>query len=203
MPRDVSRTFEFNCTAFLQLTLTSQTPFENLSIYYVTISVTFSINLFLFQMEMENQQLKMTNLKQSEQILLLQDKLQSNPTFFLYHSPPVSPFFIYTEFSICNLFTTAVLERPISACSPKPLVVDAQLASTSPLHIPSYFGTSPTHDECGRMTGSCKPGSNTIRGTSLYPQHSILHDTWSCVVMFFLSFSLVMIDLLIWLVPWE
>ncbi|KAK2843330.1 hypothetical protein Q7C36_011545 [Tachysurus vachellii] len=107
--------------------------------------VTFKLR----EMEMENQQLKMTNLKQSEQILLLQDKLQT------------------------------VLERPISPCSPKPLVVDAQLASTSPLHNPSYFGTSPTHDECGRITGSCKPGSNTIRGTSLYPQHSLLHDTWN------------------------
>lgn len=31
-------------------------------------------------MEMENQQLRMTNLKQAEQILLLQDKLQSKHT---------------------------------------------------------------------------------------------------------------------------
>ncbi|XP_017332438.2 pleckstrin homology domain-containing family H member 1 isoform X1 [Ictalurus punctatus] len=91
--------------------------------------VTFKLR----EMEMENQQLKMTNLKQAEQILLLQDKLQT------------------------------VLERPTSPCSPKPLVVDVQLVSSSPLHTPSYFGVSPTQDERLRLIGSCKPGSNTVR----------------------------------------
>lgn len=35
-------------------------------------------------METENQQLKKANLKQAEQILILQDKLQSKYSFFLY-----------------------------------------------------------------------------------------------------------------------
>lgn len=65
-----------------------------------------------------------------------------------------------------NLFTTAVLERPASPCSPKPWVVDAQLGYSSPLHITSHFGTSPTQDESLRLTGSCRPGSNTVRGMS-------------------------------------
>lgn len=39
--------------------------------------------LSLLQMEQENQQLKMANLKQTEQILLLQDKLQGEGTHFL------------------------------------------------------------------------------------------------------------------------
>ncbi|XP_053366597.1 pleckstrin homology domain-containing family H member 1 [Clarias gariepinus] len=91
--------------------------------------VTFKLR----EMEIENQQLKMTNLKQSEQILLLQDKLQT------------------------------VLERPISPCSPKPLVVDAQLLSSTPMLSPSYFGPSFTQDESLRPTGVCRPGSNAIR----------------------------------------
>ncbi|TSN67090.1 Pleckstrin homology domain-containing family H member 1 [Bagarius yarrelli] len=61
--------------------------------------VTFKLR----EMEMENQQLKMTNLKQAEQILLLQDKLQT------------------------------LLEGPKSPCSLKPLVVDdQQLSSCKP-----------------------------------------------------------------------
>ncbi|XP_060790145.1 pleckstrin homology domain-containing family H member 1 [Neoarius graeffei] len=80
--------------------------------------VTFKLR----EMEMENQQLKMTNLKQSEQILLLQDKLQT------------------------------VLERPTSPCSPVPLIVDSQLVSSSSLHTPCYFGASPVQDETLRMS---------------------------------------------------
>lgn len=40
------------------------------------VSETFLFALTLLQMEQENQQLKMANLKQTEQIMLLQDKLQ-------------------------------------------------------------------------------------------------------------------------------
>lgn len=36
----------------------------------------FTFAFTLLQMEQENQQLKMANLKQTEQIMLLQDKLQ-------------------------------------------------------------------------------------------------------------------------------
>ncbi|XP_046711084.1 pleckstrin homology domain-containing family H member 1 isoform X1 [Silurus meridionalis] len=62
--------------------------------------VTFKLR----EMEMENQQLKLNNLKQAEQILLLQDKLQT------------------------------VLERPTSPCSPKPQVVDTLQSSSPLRH---------------------------------------------------------------------
>lgn len=57
---------------------------EELFIIVTMLPFDFHVNIFPFQMEMENQQLKMTNLKQGEQILLLQDKLQSNPTCFFF-----------------------------------------------------------------------------------------------------------------------
>jgi hypothetical protein len=47
-------------------------------------------------MEIENQQLKMSNLKQAEQIMMLEDKLQGDPdppstTGTLVHLPSTSP----------------------------------------------------------------------------------------------------------------
>lgn len=64
-----------------------------------------SYNILPFQMEIENQQLKMTNLKQSEQILLLQDKLQSKPTFF-FHS--LFSYFFSCLFSLTSELPTSL-----------------------------------------------------------------------------------------------
>ncbi|XP_068195586.1 pleckstrin homology domain-containing family H member 1 [Antennarius striatus] len=82
--------------------------------------VTFKLR----EMEAENQQLKMSNLKQTEQILLLQDKLQ------------------------------ALLEKPASLGSPATSpVMDAHLVPSSPLFPPSCPGTPPAQDDGWRQTG--------------------------------------------------
>uniref|UniRef100_A0A8C2BAV4 Pleckstrin homology domain containing, family H (with MyTH4 domain) member 1 n=1 Tax=Cyprinus carpio TaxID=7962 RepID=A0A8C2BAV4_CYPCA len=92
--------------------------------------VTFKLR----EMETENQQLYKANLKQAEQILTLQDKLQSKPTAvsFLY--------------SLRLPFVFAY--RPMSPA------VDAHLVPSSPLHPPSCPGTPPAQEEGWRMTGS-------------------------------------------------
>ncbi|XP_066530729.1 pleckstrin homology domain-containing family H member 1 [Hoplias malabaricus] len=85
--------------------------------------VTFKLR----EMETENQHLKTSNLKQAEQIVLLQDKLQ------------------------------ALLERPISPISPRSPGLDAHLVPSSPLHPPSCPGTPPIQEEGWRATGSRVP----------------------------------------------
>ncbi|XP_026196129.1 pleckstrin homology domain-containing family H member 1 [Anabas testudineus] len=82
--------------------------------------VTFKLR----EMEQENQQLKMANLKQTEQIMLLQDKLQS------------------------------LLEKPASSGSPATSpVMDTHLVPNSPLFPPSCPGTPPTQDDSWRQIG--------------------------------------------------
>lgn len=54
----------------IQITISAYLTFN----YMAAKSFTFAFPLL--QMEQENQQLKMANLKQTEQIMLLQDKLQ-------------------------------------------------------------------------------------------------------------------------------
>lgn len=82
--------------------------------------VTFKLR----EMEQENQQLKMANLKQSEQIMLLQDKLQ------------------------------ALLEKPASCGSPATSpVMDTHLVPGSPLFPPSCPGTPPAQDDSWRQAG--------------------------------------------------
>ncbi|TNN40709.1 Pleckstrin y domain-containing family H member 1 [Liparis tanakae] len=77
------------------------------------------------QMEQENLQLKVSNLKQTEQIMLLQDKLQ------------------------------ALLEKPASSGPPatSPLT-DAHLVPSSPLFPPSCPGTPPAQDDGWRPRGA-------------------------------------------------
>ncbi|XP_010896911.2 pleckstrin homology domain-containing family H member 1 isoform X2 [Esox lucius] len=109
--------------------------------------VTFKLR----EMETENQQLKMSNLKQTEQIMTLQDKLQGDP------------------FS-----TTALLEHPPASPS-----TDTHQVPSSPLHPPSCPGTPPALGETGwgRLTGSEQPckargdrvdttGHDTVTGSS-------------------------------------
>uniref|UniRef100_A0A8D3ANX0 Pleckstrin homology domain containing, family H (with MyTH4 domain) member 1 n=1 Tax=Scophthalmus maximus TaxID=52904 RepID=A0A8D3ANX0_SCOMX len=82
--------------------------------------VTFKLR----EMEQENQQLKMSNLKQTEQIMSLQDKLQS------------------------------LLEKPASSGSPATSpVMDAHLVPNSPLFPPSCPGTPPAQDDGWRHAG--------------------------------------------------
>ncbi|XP_072545700.1 pleckstrin homology domain-containing family H member 1 [Salminus brasiliensis] len=88
--------------------------------------VTFKLR----EMEIENQQLKMANMKQTEQIILQQDKLQT------------------------------LLERPTSPASPRSPVLDAHLVPSSPLHPPSCPGTPPILDEGWKLTGSRMPVAN-------------------------------------------
>ncbi|XP_061599611.1 pleckstrin homology domain-containing family H member 1 isoform X2 [Cololabis saira] len=89
------------------------------------------VTLKLREMELENQQLKMENLKQTEQIMLLQDKLQT------------------------------LLEKSTSSGSPAASpVMDAHLVPTSPLFPPSCHGTSPGHDDSWRQAGPSGPASN-------------------------------------------
>ncbi|XP_027856698.1 pleckstrin homology domain-containing family H member 1 [Xiphophorus couchianus] len=79
--------------------------------------VTFKLR----EMELENQQLKLANGKQTEQIVLLQDKLQS------------------------------LLEKPLSSGSPATSpVLDAHLVPSSPLFPPSCPGTPPAQDDSWR-----------------------------------------------------
>ncbi|XP_045897366.1 pleckstrin homology domain-containing family H member 1 [Micropterus dolomieu] len=89
--------------------------------------VTFKLR----QMEQENQQLKMANLKQTEQMVLLQDKLQ------------------------------ALLEKPASFVSPATSpVMDIHLVPSSPLFPPSCPGTPPAQDDSWRQTGPRGATSN-------------------------------------------
>ncbi|XP_071381518.1 pleckstrin homology domain-containing family H member 1-like [Centroberyx affinis] len=89
--------------------------------------VTFKLR----EMEQENQQLKMANLKQTEQIMLLQDKLQ------------------------------VLLEKPASCGSPttSPLL-DTHLVPSSPLYPPSCPGTPPAQDESWRQPSPRGAASN-------------------------------------------
>uniref|UniRef100_A0A8C1GE41 Pleckstrin homology domain containing, family H (with MyTH4 domain) member 1 n=1 Tax=Cyprinus carpio TaxID=7962 RepID=A0A8C1GE41_CYPCA len=76
--------------------------------------VTFKLR----EMETENQQLKKANLKQAEQILILQDKLQSNHSFF----PVFFPFTICLYISYC-VFVSSSREAHVSSggCPSGPL----------------------------------------------------------------------------------
>ncbi|XP_031436629.1 pleckstrin homology domain-containing family H member 1 [Clupea harengus] len=82
--------------------------------------VTFKLR----EMEMENQQLKLANLKQAEQILNLQDKLQ------------------------------LLQEGPSSPTAPLSPSLDAHLVPSSPLYPPSCPGTPPALEEGWRHTPS-------------------------------------------------
>ncbi|KAM9708121.1 pleckstrin homology domain-containing family H member 1 [Menidia menidia] len=89
--------------------------------------VTFKLK----EMEVENQQLKTANLKQTEQIVFLQDKLQS------------------------------LLEKSASCGSPATSpVLDAHLVPCSPLFPPSSPGTPPAQDDSWRHTGHRGAASN-------------------------------------------
>ncbi|XP_047201927.1 pleckstrin homology domain-containing family H member 1 isoform X1 [Girardinichthys multiradiatus] len=89
--------------------------------------VTFKLR----EMELENQQLKLANVKQTEQIVLLQDRLQS------------------------------LLEKPASSGSPAiSPVLDAHLVPNSPLFPPSCPGTPPAQDGSWRQTGLRGAASN-------------------------------------------
>ncbi|XP_034000357.1 pleckstrin homology domain-containing family H member 1 [Trematomus bernacchii] len=82
--------------------------------------VTFKLK----EMEQENQKLKMANLKQTEQIMLLQDKLQ------------------------------ALLEKHASSGSPATSpVMDTHLVPSSPLFPPSCPETPPAPEDCWRQAG--------------------------------------------------
>ncbi|KAL4656153.1 pleckstrin homology domain-containing family H member 1-like isoform X2 [Arapaima gigas] len=86
--------------------------------------VTFKLR----EMETENSHLKMANIKQAEQILVLQDKLQ------------------------------ALLERPISPQSPAPILsADAHMVPCSPLYSASFLEALATPDESQRQPGSRLP----------------------------------------------
>ncbi|KAK9534103.1 hypothetical protein VZT92_009173 [Zoarces viviparus] len=89
--------------------------------------VTFKLK----EMEQENQLLKMANLKQTEEIMLLQDKLQ------------------------------ALLEKPASSGSPATSpVMDTHLVPGSPLFPPSCPGTPPAPDDSWRQAGPRGAASN-------------------------------------------
>ncbi|TDG99077.1 hypothetical protein EPR50_G00207140 [Perca flavescens] len=90
--------------------------------------VTFKLK----EMEQENQQLKMANLKQTEQIMLLQEKLQ------------------------------ALLEKPASSGSPaNSPVMNTHLVPSSPQFPPSSPGTPPAQDDSWRQAGPRGAASNT------------------------------------------
>ncbi|KAM9842656.1 pleckstrin homology domain-containing family H member 1 [Aulostomus maculatus] len=89
------------------------------------------VTLKLREMEQENQQLKLANLKQTEQIMLLQDKLQ------------------------------ALLEKPAFSRSPATSpVMDTHLVPNSPLFPPSCPDTPPVQDDSWRQTGPRGAASN-------------------------------------------
>uniref|UniRef100_A0A8B9RDQ9 Pleckstrin homology domain containing, family H (with MyTH4 domain) member 1 n=1 Tax=Astyanax mexicanus TaxID=7994 RepID=A0A8B9RDQ9_ASTMX len=100
--------------------------------------VTFKLR----EMEVENQQLKMVNMKQAEQIIQQQDKLQSKCTIFLFKKKIILLYYLY----YCTVlfvfltasFSTALLERPTSPVSPRSPLLDAHMVPSSPLHPPSY-----------------------------------------------------------------
>uniref|UniRef100_A0A8B9KE90 Pleckstrin homology domain containing, family H (with MyTH4 domain) member 1 n=1 Tax=Astyanax mexicanus TaxID=7994 RepID=A0A8B9KE90_ASTMX len=86
--------------------------------------VTFKLR----EMEVENQQLKMVNMKQAEQIIQQQDKLQSKCTIFLFKKKIILLYYLY----YCTVlfvfltasFSTALLERPTSPVSPRSPLLD-------------------------------------------------------------------------------
>ncbi|XP_017277104.1 pleckstrin homology domain-containing family H member 1 isoform X1 [Kryptolebias marmoratus] len=89
--------------------------------------VTFKLR----EIELENQQLKTANVKQTEQLTLLQDKLHS------------------------------LLEKPALSGSPATSpVTDTHLVPNSPLFPPSCPGTPPAQDESWRQTVPCGATSN-------------------------------------------
>ncbi|KAM9354352.1 pleckstrin homology domain-containing family H member 1 isoform 2-T2 [Pholidichthys leucotaenia] len=89
--------------------------------------VTFKLG----EMEQENQQLKVANLMQTEQIILLQDRLQS------------------------------LLEKAASSGSPTTSpVMDTHLVPNSPLFPPSCPGTPPVQDDSWKQTGPHGAASN-------------------------------------------
>ncbi|XP_040055467.2 pleckstrin homology domain-containing family H member 1 [Gasterosteus aculeatus] len=98
--------------------------------------VTFKLK----EMEQENQLLKMANLKQTEQIMLLQDKLQ------------------------------ALLEKPASCGSPAASpMMDTHQVPSSPLFPPSCPGTPPAQDDGWRQAGprgaACNSKTDVKRAT--------------------------------------
>uniref|UniRef100_A0A671L9K5 Pleckstrin homology domain-containing family H member 1-like n=1 Tax=Sinocyclocheilus anshuiensis TaxID=1608454 RepID=A0A671L9K5_9TELE len=99
--------------------------------------VTFKLR----EMETENQQLKKANLKQTEQILILQDKLQSKHTVVSFLFSFLLPFAFAYVCIYLTVFLSALLERPMSPA------VDAHLVPSSPLHPPSCPGTPPAQEE--------------------------------------------------------
>lgn len=130
-------------------------------------------------MEQENQQLKMANLKQMEQILLLQDKLQGEGSSVRHllitfvHELQILP--ACRSGSLCRfdvsrcesfillLWSAALLEKPGSpATSP---VVDTHLVPSSPLFPPSCPGTPPAQDEGRRQ--ACPRGAKPSPGGAL------------------------------------
>uniref|UniRef100_A0A673H323 Pleckstrin homology domain-containing family H member 1-like n=1 Tax=Sinocyclocheilus rhinocerous TaxID=307959 RepID=A0A673H323_9TELE len=72
--------------------------------------VTFKLR----EMETENQQLKKANLKQTEQILILQDKLQSKHTVVSFLFSFLLPFAFDYVCIYLTVFLSALLERPMS-----------------------------------------------------------------------------------------
>ncbi|XP_028853426.1 pleckstrin homology domain-containing family H member 1 isoform X2 [Denticeps clupeoides] len=79
------------------------------------------VTLKLREMEMENQQLKVANLQQTQKIGVLQDKLQ------------------------------VFLEGSVSSAAPVSPLADAHLVPSSPLHPPSCPGTPPAQEESWRQ----------------------------------------------------
>uniref|UniRef100_A0AAR2JWM5 Pleckstrin homology, MyTH4 and FERM domain containing H1 n=1 Tax=Pygocentrus nattereri TaxID=42514 RepID=A0AAR2JWM5_PYGNA len=116
--------------------------------------VTFKLR----EMEMENQQLKIANLKQAEQIVLLQDKLQSKYTDFYL-------LMLHSTLLFFKIRSSLIDRRPTSPASPQSPVLDAHLVPSSPLHPPSCPGTPPIQDEGWRLTGSRMPLSSFTTGT--------------------------------------
>uniref|UniRef100_A0A9J8C626 Pleckstrin homology domain containing, family H (with MyTH4 domain) member 1 n=2 Tax=Cyprinus carpio TaxID=7962 RepID=A0A9J8C626_CYPCA len=96
--------------------------------------VTFKLR----EMETENQQLNKANLKQAEQILILQDKLQSKPTVVSFLYSLRLPFVFAYVCIYLTVILSVLLERPMSPA------VDAHLVPSSPLHPPSCPGTPPS-----------------------------------------------------------
>ncbi|XP_077418755.1 pleckstrin homology domain-containing family H member 1 isoform X2 [Vanacampus margaritifer] len=111
------------------------------------------VTIKLREMEQENQQLKQANLKQTEQIMILQDKLQA----LLENAP------------------SYLAEPPVN--SPK---ADVHLVPSSPRFAPSCPGTPPSSDDSRRpavthdlkispeltLKGICKSGHPTLDPTS-------------------------------------
>uniref|UniRef100_A0A668ASA8 Pleckstrin homology domain containing, family H (with MyTH4 domain) member 1 n=1 Tax=Myripristis murdjan TaxID=586833 RepID=A0A668ASA8_9TELE len=105
--------------------------------------VTFKLR----EMEQENQQLKMANMKQTEQIQLLQDKLQ------------------------------VLLEKPSSSGSPTTSpVMDTHLVPSSPLYPPSCPGTPPAQDESWRQPGPRGNASKGISQGDLVAHNALSHS---------------------------